>query len=154
MKFNNFDLLATLPLLFLPSSSYGFSGSSSRKSNKFLTSSSFIPTGASHRTQSTRRYVGESVEFDPQGMVPLKKETMLTPEGYGFTAPAKRILQEANRSNKGYYRASSKESILTVIAAITEGEYDAALAFDDDTNAVVGLFTESDYIKVRFYVPY
>jgi Na+/H+ antiporter NhaD/arsenite permease-like protein len=101
-------------------------------------------------TSTTKRHVTASTEdFNPQGLVPLKKETMITPEGYGFTAPAKRILSAANRKGSGYYRASSTENIMSVINAITTGDdFDAALVFDTETDKIVGLFTESDYIKV------
>lgn len=115
-----------------------------------LRSSQLVP---SNGRLTTRRPVTVSTEdFNPQGLVPLKKETMLTPEGYGFTAPAKRILSEANRKGSGYYRAYTTDNIMSVINAITNADdYDAALVFDKETNKIVGLFTESDYIKVSAF---
>jgi hypothetical protein len=152
--------LLALLVLFTPSCAFTTQQSSiSRKAKTTLTRSSFIPSPKQYstKTSSTQRHVdlvdssaSEPVEFNPNGMVPLKKETMLTPEGYGFTAAAKRILKEANRAGNGYYKAYSTDNIMTVIAAITEGgEYDAALVFDEDTKEMMGLFTESDYIRVR-----
>jgi hypothetical protein len=112
-----------------------------------LRSSHFVPSNG--RLTARRHATVSTEDFNPQGLVPLKKETMITPEGYGFTAPAKRILSEANRKGSGYYRASSTENIMSVINAITNGDdFDAALVFDEETKKIVGLFTESDYIKV------
>ena len=111
-----------------------------------LTSSQFVPSNA---RLTTRRHASVQEEFNPQGLVPLKKETMITPEGYGFTAPAKRIVSESNREGSGYYRASSTENIMSVINAITSvDDYDVALVFDAETDKILGLFTEADFIKV------
>ncbi|CAB9522574.1 Sodium/proton antiporter 1 [Seminavis robusta] len=109
----------------------------------------FVPSNAARLFKTQRLYVGGATEeFNPQGLVPLKKETMITPEGYGFTAPAKRILSQ--KSGPGYYRASSTEDIMSVIQVISDGEQgcsDVALVFDDETGKIVGLFTEADFIK-------
>ena len=118
------------------------------QSTKALRASKFVPTNA--RLIQTQRNVGGSAGFNPDGLLPIDKEAMITPEGYGFTAPAKRIVQESKRPGSGYYRASSSENVLSVVQKITsEHELDAALVFDDETNKIVGLFTETDYIKVR-----
>lgn len=74
---------------------------------------------------------------------------MLTPEGYGFSSPAERVLKEANRGT-GYYSAKASEPVIDVMGGITEGTQDAALVFDGKT--LLGLFTESDYIDVSFNV--
>jgi hypothetical protein len=71
----------------------------------------------------------------------------ITPEGTGFTSSTARVLQQAGRS-PGYYRALNTDRIIDVIEAITTTDRDVALVFDATTDQVVGLFTESDYIKV------
>jgi hypothetical protein len=35
--------------------------------------------------------------------------------------------------------------------AITKGVQDSALVFDEDTQKLLGIFTESDYIRVRTF---
>jgi len=142
------------------SPAFAFTNPSSRSSvssASFLQTSNFVPSFGSNlhqdqqpRSFKTRRHVGSATEeeFNPEGLVPITKDNTLTPEGYGFTAPAKRIVTEASRANKGYYRASSTESVANVIDTITSrGGYDVALVFDGDEK-MVGLFTETDYIKV------
>lgn len=70
---------------------------------------------------------------------------MLTPEGFGFSTPATRILKEADR-DKGFFRAEASTPVIDVIAAITEGTKDVSLVYDGDN--LLGIFTETDYIKV------
>ena len=74
---------------------------------------------------------------------------LLTPEGYGFSSPAERILKEANRGS-GYYSAKSNAPVIDVMGGITEGTADAALVFDGTT--LLGIFTESDYIDVSLFL--
>ena len=57
-----------------------------------------------------------------------------------------RVLTLSRRAS-GYYKASADERVIDVIAAITDGPLDAALVFDKET--LLGIFTESDYIRVR-----
>ena len=77
----------------------------------------------------------------------LGDECIITPEGFGFSAPARRVLKEANRKS-GFYKASGKELVIDVMGAITSGEgTDVALVYGED-DKIIGLFTESDYIKV------
>ena len=75
----------------------------------------------------------------------LSDECMITPDGYGFSASASRILAESARGD-GYYRASSTETVLDVMAKVSDGVHDVALVFDEGNNTLLGLFTESDYI--------
>ena len=70
----------------------------------------------------------------------------ITPEGYGFSTPASRLLSKAQRMN-GFHKASSEDGVLSVMDAITGSVQDAALVFDEDER-LVGLFTETDYVKV------
>ena len=72
----------------------------------------------------------------------------ITPEGFGFSTPAERVLREANRG-MGYYAATGSQRVIDVMEAITTGPYDVALVFDgDNKDTVIGLFTETDYIRV------
>lgn len=84
-------------------------------------------------------------------LLPLDDDSCrLTPEGFGFSTPASRILKLAGRKG-GYYRAAAGESVLDVIAAITDGTFDVALVYQKDTerdNDLLGIFTETDYIRV------
>jgi hypothetical protein len=77
----------------------------------------------------------------------LSEECIFTPEGYGFSAPADRILKESGRAG-GFYRALGKELVIDVMEAITTGDKDVALVYNEE-NDLLGIFTESDYIKVR-----
>jgi len=81
-------------------------------------------------------------------------QSMITPEGYGFTSPMSRILKDARRGG-GFYRAKAGETVIDVMEAITSMDRDGvvcpdvALVFDeDDPTKLMGLFTETDYIKV------
>lgn len=87
-----------------------------------------------------------ALNLDDGGLV--DSSTFITPEGYGFTASADRILRE--RGGKGFYRAKSTDSVIDVTRAITinPAEHDVALVFDEEhPEEVIGLFTESDYIR-------
>uniref|UniRef100_A0A7S2UF67 Citrate transporter-like domain-containing protein n=1 Tax=Attheya septentrionalis TaxID=420275 RepID=A0A7S2UF67_9STRA len=77
--------------------------------------------------------------------IPLSEECLLTPDGYGFSSPAERILRNSNRG-EGYYRAKATDRIIDVMEGITNGDKDAALVFDEK-DSLLGIFTESDYIK-------
>ncbi|KAL3917916.1 MAG: hypothetical protein SGILL_004490 [Bacillariaceae sp.] len=97
----------------------------------------------SSSTASTELGVG--AELDPEEVLPLAKNSMITPEGFGFSSPASRVLEAAGR-NGGYYKASADDIVTDVMDGITSGQFDAALVFDDDK--LLGIFTETDYIKV------
>lgn len=73
-------------------------------------------------------------------------QCILTPEGYGFASSSARVLESAGRGN-GYHRAKGSDTVLDVMAGITDGPADAALVFDDETDDLIGLFTETDYIR-------
>ncbi len=82
-----------------------------------------------------------------------KPITALTPEGYGFSSPAERILKLAKRDN-GYYRAKGSDSVVDVMEGIErEGKFDVALVFDENDDGkerLLGIFTDADYIRVSF----
>ena len=73
------------------------------------------------------------------------EECIITPEGFGFSTPTKRVLKEANR-NDGFYPAQASDQIIDVMQAITTGTEDVALVYEGAQ--LLGLFTESDYIRV------
>lgn len=86
-------------------------------------------------------------EITPEDLIPLGQDCVITPEGFGFSSSIERILKSAGRQN-GYYRAKASETVIDVMEGITSGQLDVALVFDDATDKLVGIFTESDYIKV------
>jgi len=82
--------------------------------------------------------------FEPSEI--LTEECIITPEGYGFSAPMKRISKEAKRGD-GFYRAAASDKVVDVMQAITEGNKDVALVYEGPE--LLGIFTEADYIRVR-----
>lgn len=73
-------------------------------------------------------------------------ECFITPDGFGFSTPASRILSTA-QCKPGYTKVSSSDRVVDVMDQITTSdEGDVALVYDDDAT-LVGLFTESDYIR-------
>ena len=77
----------------------------------------------------------------------MKEPTLLTPEGTGFSSPISRIVKLSRRGD-GCFRASASDRVVDVMDGITSGKEDVALVFDDEKK-LLGIFTESDYIKVR-----
>lgn len=74
----------------------------------------------------------------------LEGTCLLTPEGYGFSSTMERVLAKAKRGS-GFYTATKDARVIDVMGGITEGQLDAALVYDQ--NELLGIFTESDYIK-------
>jgi len=139
MRFYHTALLASM----LSNSALAFT---TPQSTRALRSSQFVPSNDRLFSNTQRYQTSDSVQYSEECLMP--EETMITPAGFGFTAPAKRIVEESGKEGAGYYRASSSEKILSVINEIVSGEdFDAALVFDDETSKIVGLFTEADYIK-------
>lgn len=117
--------------------------------------SSFVTPSRS--STSHRRMVGKffsADDDDDDDDMLVTTECRLTPEGYGFSSPASRILKKARRG-RGYYRASATDRVVDVIAAITApgGILDVSLVYGED-DKLLGLFTETDYIKVSQSFPY
>jgi len=77
----------------------------------------------------------------------MTQECNITPEGFGFSSSIDRILKSAGR-NGGFYRARASDIVTDVMEGITNGKADVALVYDDETDKLVGIFTETDYIKV------
>mmetsp|Transcript_16185 Transcript_16185/g.44815 ORF Transcript_16185/g.44815 Transcript_16185/m.44815 type:complete len:768 (-) Transcript_16185:702-3005(-) len=94
---------------------------------------------------SKLRMVGK--EMNPDEILPLGQENIITPEGYGFSSPVFRVLNLADR-NGGYYSAKASSIVTDVMDEITNGKADVALVFEDgDDGKLQGIFTESDYIE-------
>jgi Na+/H+ antiporter NhaD/arsenite permease-like protein/CBS domain-containing protein len=132
-------------LLVLPEASQAFRSS---VGTTFTNKSPFLPATTLQypsitTVTSKRRHIRMSASLDEQW---LSEECLITPEGFGFSAPAQRILDEADRVN-GYYKAGANDSVLDVMENISNsaGPHDVALVFDN--TALVGLFTETDYIQ-------
>ena len=85
-------------------------------------------------------------------------ETVRLQAAYGLATPASRILTEVVSASKGrgYYRAREDEQVMAVVVQITEGSNgDIALVYangqseQNSGSALLGIFTETDYINVR-----
>ena len=107
------------------------------------TVSSFI----GHARVSSKTMLNVGIEIEPEDLIPLGQDNIITPEGFGFSSSVERILKNAQRQ-KGFYRARASESVTDVMEGITSGQLDVALVFEDDSDKLVGIFTETDYIKV------
>jgi hypothetical protein len=123
-----------------------FAPISSRGATMPSTASSFFGQTTQQMPRNTQLCAGADMIPDVMG-----QECIITPEGYGFASGVDRILKKAGRSN-GFYRAKASDLVVDVMEGITTGDLDVALVFDDDTAKLVGIFTETDYIKVR--LPY
>jgi len=85
-------------------------------------------------------------DLNPEQMLPLNQDNLITPEGFGFSSTMGRVLDIANRSD-GYYSAMASDIVTDVMEEITNGQADVALVFQDDNTKFEGIFTESDYIE-------
>ena len=129
-----------------------------RDASPFLSHPSHSPSSQkSYKSSSSIGMIGGFFQKDTsdtdtdEDLLPLVDDACrLTPEGFGFSSPASRIVKLAGR-NGGYYRATADESVLDVISAITDGKFDIALVYQKDTERdddLIGIFTETDYIRV------
>lgn len=103
--------------------------------------------------------VADVVTTDEDTVGPLlDPQASITPEGFGFTTPMFRVLRERSPNQIGYYKAKASDSVIEVMEALTSQDEsgnpvygDVALVCEDnDPDKVIGLFTETDYIKVRY----
>ena len=80
-------------------------------------------------------------------------ECLLTPEGFGFSTPASRILSLSSTGEDGYVSVKNSDRVVDVMDQISDGKNpDVALVFDDDeSNKLVGIFTEKDYVDVSVH---
>ena len=133
--------LLLLVVVHLPQHSHAFVLPTTSSSQ----SSSFLHGAVAPKHLRPQRFTASSSSSRLHVSSLLGQESLITPEGYGFSTPASRILAESPRG-EGYYRASATESVLDVMAQISNGKHDVALVFDD-SNKLLGLFTETDYIS-------
>ena len=140
---------ATVADAFISPSSRSFSSevvqSSSSQKGAFI----YQP----QRPSSTLSVGSAADDINPQDVIPLGEDRVFTPEGYGFSASMGRVLSASDRDS-GYYKAISSDTVTDVMENISKGKADVALVFDDldDSSSIsklLGIFTESDYIKVR-----
>lgn len=122
-----------------------FLNPSPQKSSQFgMNSIISFDNSKSYSSQSShRRSIAN--DFDEDELL-IGEACLLTPEGYGFSSTAERILQCAGRG-AGYYRASASDRIIDVMGGIADGPNgeDVALVYDSDS--LLGIFTESDYVN-------
>ena len=77
----------------------------------------------------------------------MSDQCLLTPEGFGFSSTAERIIEQAKRGEAGgYVRVKADARVIDVMAGITSGDEDVALVYENAK--LLGIFTESDYINV------
>ncbi len=112
---------------------------------RFLSTDTSL-SGRRQVSSFTKLNVG--AEIEPEDLISLGQDCVITPEGFGFSSSIERVLKNARRMN-GYYRAKASDSVTDVMEGITDGLLDVALVFDDESEKLIGIFTETDYIKVR-----
>ena len=111
----------------------------------FAPTSSFLQKHLSTSSRHSPRILVQS-SSDAIDANAYSGECLLTPEGYGFSTPAKRVLSSSN-GEKSFYVANANDRIIDVMSGITEGDQDVALVYDGSD--LLGIFTETDYIEVR-----
>lgn len=107
------------------------------------------PTASSTSSSSSSELQVGTGAVDPEDVLPLaSSSSSITPEGLGFSSPVSRILKLTTQGD--FYRALSTDLVTEVMDGITSADSatDAALVFSTD-DKLVGVFTETDYIKVR-----
>lgn len=114
---------------------------------------SFAPRSLTHHERNSFSRIASyrsiaSGDLEAETLMQMKESISLTPEGTGFSSPISRIVKLARRGD-GYCRSNGSDRVIDVMEAITKGAEDSALVFDDDTQALLGIFTEADYIRVR-----
>mmetsp|Transcript_47424 Transcript_47424/g.143564 ORF Transcript_47424/g.143564 Transcript_47424/m.143564 type:complete len:197 (+) Transcript_47424:204-794(+) len=130
---------------------FSFSPSASHAPRPFAALSTRLPSAAAAGAASKHRCDASKLSAGGGDDEFFGSECILTPEGFGFASSGARVLESAGRGN-GYHRAKGSDTILDVMEGISGGSADAALVFDDDTDDLIGLFTETDYIRVCIFV--
>ena len=134
------SLLLTPATSFAPSSFLSSQYSSNH--NVIGTSSSPLSIERTEMTTATTTSLSSSVG--------LSGECVLTPEGYGFSSSAERVITQAKRGNNGYYKAQGNQKVIDVMGGITSGAEDVSLVYEG--NELLGIFTETDYLEVSIYL--
>ena len=113
-----------------------------------LTNGPIIKSMLKVRARSSCAQLHMTEAIDPADTVALGEASLFPPKGYGFTSTIRRILDAPN-CRSGYYRAFSNETVMDVMDCISSGSEDVALVFDESSGRFLGLFAETDYLKVR-----
>jgi len=119
--------------------------------NLIQSSSAFAPVRFVPHTPVQHQHVG-SFRSSQESCVKLNESNFsdqcpLTPEGYGFSSTAERIIEVSSKGDTtGYVAVKADTRVIDVMAEITEGDEDVALVYDG--SELLGIFTESDYIDV------
>lgn len=137
-----FILTSTATTAFSPS--YGSRSSSFTTLPR--TSSSTPHRNLTPSTPTSLRILSEDIaESGISGNELFSAECLLTPEGYGFSSSAERILEQSKRGASGYFKAAEDDKVVDIMEGITEGDVDIALIYGDDS--LMGIFTETDYVN-------
>ena len=115
---------------------------------------SFVPHATGRNQLTYRAAPSVSSSCTSLNQASIGDQCLLTPEGFGFTSSAERILKETHKGeSSGYAAVNGNDSVIDVMQSITSGEDDVALVYDGTD--LLGIFTESDYINVsRCYIIY
>jgi len=140
MRTPRYSAAAALIVSLLLSHSSGFAPNVRHVSRKSTFGAA--PSVARH---SVARHVSKAEELEAESIINMN---FLTPEGTGLSSPISRIVRLSKRG-KGFYRAGGADRVVDIMEGITAGVEDVALAYDEETKKLLGIFTESDYIKVR-----
>ena len=105
----------------------------------------FVPhTPVQHQHVSFRSSQSSSVQLNQSS---FSDQCLLTPEGYGFSSTAERIIEKSSKGDTtGFVTVKADTRVIDVMTEITEGDEDVALVYDG--TELLGIFTESDYIDV------
>ena len=107
--------------------------------------SSFVAPSLHGKNSAVVRRISGAGDLEAESL--MKESVVLTPEGTGFSSPISRIVKLAGRGD-GCCRSKGTDRVIDVMEAITQGIQDVALVFDEETNKLLGIFTETDYIRV------
>jgi hypothetical protein len=107
----------------------------------------FVPHApVQHQHASFRSSQNSSVKLND---AILGDQCLLTPEGYGFSSTAERIIEMSRKGEtSGFVAVNANTRVIDVMGQITEGNEDVALVYDGSD--LLGIFTESDYIRVSY----
>lgn len=108
---------------------------------------SFVPHATGKNQLTYRAAPSVSSSCTSLNQASIGDQCLLTPEGFGFTSSAERILKETHTGeSSGFAAVNGNDSVIDVMQTITSGEDDVALVYDGTD--LLGIFTESDYINV------
>mmetsp|Transcript_17806 Transcript_17806/g.25675 ORF Transcript_17806/g.25675 Transcript_17806/m.25675 type:complete len:192 (-) Transcript_17806:1820-2395(-) len=99
-------------------------------------------------SSTTKLHIGAFFRQNDGGSLDtLVEGGAVTPEGFGFSTPASRIISAAGSSSR-YYRAGPNDPVSNVIAAISSSTGNSIALIFDSSGDMLGAFTETNFIKV------